>query len=229
MATKIQGILPVYDPARKMILGAYLLPMTKTFDGTETQHNINAPAATDATNTVPVQKISPNYQPINANRKESDWFMAAVFTDAQIRSGYYKQFKNFQFIADMAPDAEWVNAASHSMGQLRYSKGALITGLEGDFSTGVVNELAPRNTVAPAATGTATVGSTLSVTTGTWTAGGAITYTYQWLRAGIVIPSANAATYLLVAADSGKTISCTVTATYSGYPAGATSNGIAVA
>lgn len=224
---KIQGILPVYDPATKRILGAYLLPMAKTFQGNETQHNIDAPTADGPTNLVPVAKVSPNYQPINGTRKETDWFMAAVFTDAQIRSGYYKQFKNFQAIADMAPDVEITGAASGY--QIRYTKGSLITGLEGDFSTGAVNELAPRNTVAPAVTGTNTVGSTLTTTNGTWTAGGAITYAYQWLRAGVNIAGANAATYLLVAGDSGKTITCRVTATYSGYPASADSNGIAVA
>lgn len=227
--SKVQGTLPVYNPATKKIVGAFSLAYAKTFTGNETQFNIDHPTADGPTNLVPVQQIFPNMQPINGNSKESDWFMAVVFPDADYRSGAYRNWKNFQDISAMAPSIEWVGAASHSMGQLRYTKGSLIVGIEGDFSTGAVNELAPVNTVAPVASGTGTVGQTLSVTNGTWTAGGAITYTYQWLRAGIVIAGANAATYLLVSADSGKTVSCTVTATYSGYPAGATSNGIAVA
>lgn len=224
---KIQGILPVYDPLRKKILGAYLLPRSKTFTGSETQQNIDKPNADGPTNLVPVQQVFPNMQPINGTRKETDWFMAAVFTADQISSGYYKQFKNFQTIADMAPDLDITGAATGY--QYRFTKGALVTGLEGDFSTGAVNELAPVNTVAPAVTGTGTVGNTLTSTTGTWTAGGSITYAYQWLRAGVNISGANASTYLLAAGDSGKTITCRVTATYSGYPASADSNGVAVA
>lgn len=224
---KIQGILPVYDPATKRILGAFILPLAKTFDGTETTHNIDAPNTAGPTNTVPVQKIIPNYQPINPQRKEVDWYMAAVFPDADVRSGAYQNWKNFATIQDVGPDSEWTGAASGP--QFRVNWGALINGLEMGFATGAVNELAPRNTVAPVASGTGTVGQTLSVTNGTWTAGGAITYAYQWLRAGVVIAGANAATYLLAAGDSGKTVSCTVTATYSGYSNAATSNGIAVA
>lgn len=224
---KIQGILPIYDPATKRILGAFALPLAKTFDGTETTHNIDAPTADGPTNTVPVQKIEPDYQPINPERKEVDWFMAAVFPDADIRSGAYKNWKNFASLEDMAPTSEWTGAASGP--QFRVNWGALVSGLESGFATGAVNELAPRNTVAPVASGTGTVGQTLSVTTGTWTAGGSITYAYQWLRGGVVIAGANANTYLLVAGDSGTTVSCRVTATYSGYSNAATSNGIAVA
>lgn len=234
---KIQGVLPIYDPLRKTILGSYLLPFAKTFVGSETQFNINKPAADGPSNLVPVQKISPNYQnnqPVDADHVEIDWFMAAVFTDAQIRSGYYRNFPNYQFITDQQPVASWVSPASHSMGQLRAYKGPLIVGLEGSFQTGAVNELAPTNSVAPVVTGTGTVGQILSTTNGTWAAAGSIVYTYQWFRAGVLITGATAATYLLVAGDSGKTVTCNVTATYTdanpfSYPNTVASNGIAVA
>jgi hypothetical protein len=65
---------------------------------------------------------------------------------------------------------------------------------------------APVNTVAPAVTGTATVGQTLSTTNGTWTGAPAPTFTYQWQRAGSNIGGATASTYLLVIADVGSTI-----------------------
>jgi hypothetical protein len=70
----------------------------------------------------------------------------------------------------------------------------------------------PVCTVAPAVTGTATVGQVQTCTTGTWL--NSPTYTYQWRRRGIGnIPSATAATYTLVAADSGTQVECEVTAT----------------
>jgi Fibronectin type III domain len=72
----------------------------------------------------------------------------------------------------------------------------------------------PSNTVAPAVTGTATFGQTLSTTNGTWTAAPPITgYAYQWQRAGSNISGATSSTYVLVSADVGNTIRCVVTAT----------------
>lgn len=70
---------------------------------------------------------------------------------------------------------------------------------------------APVNTVAPAITGTAQEGQTLTCSTGTWS--GSPTYTYQWKRNGSNIGSATNSTYLLVNADVGQSILCTVTAT----------------
>ena len=67
-------------------------------------------------------------------------------------------------------------------------------------------------TGAPTITGTAQVGETLTaVTTGIMDADGLTspTYTYQWIRANGTeadIASANSSTYVLVAADLGKTI-----------------------
>jgi hypothetical protein len=72
----------------------------------------------------------------------------------------------------------------------------------------------PVNTVAPAVTGTATRGQTLSTTTGSWTGTPAsFSYAYQWQRSEINIGSANSSTYTLVTADVGRTIRCLVTAT----------------
>ena len=70
---------------------------------------------------------------------------------------------------------------------------------------------APVNTVAPAITGTAQEGQTLTCSTGTWS--GSPTYTYQWKRNGSNIGSATNSTYVLVTADVGQSIKCTVTAT----------------
>ncbi len=70
---------------------------------------------------------------------------------------------------------------------------------------------APSNSVAPAITGTAQEGQTLTCSTGTWS--GSPTYAYQWKRNGSNIGSATNATYTLVTADVGQSIKCTVTAT----------------
>ena len=72
--------------------------------------------------------------------------------------------------------------------------------------------LSPVNTVAPVASGTTTVGSTLSCTTGTWT-NSPTSYAYQWLRNGANISGATSSTYLTVTADGGTSIRCTVIAT----------------
>jgi hypothetical protein len=69
----------------------------------------------------------------------------------------------------------------------------------------------PVNTVAPAITGTAQEGQTLTCSTGTWS--GSPSYTYQWKRNGSNIGSATNSTYTLVTADVGQSIKCTVTAT----------------
>ena len=86
---------------------------------------------------------------------------------------------------------------------------------------------APANTVAPAVTGTATVGQTLSSTTGTWTGVPTPTFSYQWQRVTTNIGGATSSTYTLVAADAGNTIRCVVTATNSVGSASANSNSTA--
>lgn len=84
---------------------------------------------------------------------------------------------------------------------------------------------APVNTVAPAVTGTATVGSTLTTTNGTWTGSPAPTFTYQWFRSpSTSISGATSSTYVLVIGDRGFGIFCQVRATNSVAPSGVTAN-----
>lgn len=64
---------------------------------------------------------------------------------------------------------------------------------------------------APTISGTAVVGSTVSVDNGSNV--GAVSYTYAWYRNGLVIGGAVSNSYLLVEADRGCLITCTVTAT----------------
>lgn len=83
----------------------------------------------------------------------------------------------------------------------------------------------PVNSVAPAVTGTATVGQTLSCSPGTWSK--SPSYNYQWRRDGVAIAGATASTRVLAGADEGAAMSCAVTATNAGVSAVATSNATA--
>src|SRR6185312_9685008 len=76
--------------------------------------------------------------------------------------------------------------------------------------TAAVAAAPPVNTVAPAISGTARDGSTLSVTQGTWTGTPSVTYAYQWRRCDSAgancadIAGATAATYALTSSDVGS-------------------------
>jgi hypothetical protein len=90
-------------------------------------------------------------------------------------------------------------------------------------------QYAPQNTVPPTISGTATVGQTLTATTGTFTGDQPITYTFQWQRCDangngcVAITAATAQTYTLVAADLAHTIRVVVTARNAAGTAAATS------
>ncbi|MCW5954774.1 MAG: hypothetical protein KIT69_21170, partial [Propionibacteriaceae bacterium] len=85
------------------------------------------------------------------------------------------------------------------------------------------------NTALPAISGSAKVGSKLTVSTGSWSPQ-ASAFSYQWLRDGASISGATKSSYTLVAADAGHRISATVTASLSGYSStSATSAAVSVA
>ena len=71
---------------------------------------------------------------------------------------------------------------------------------------------APVNTVAPVLSGLRPFGSTMTVTTGTWTGNPTPTFSYQWKADGVNVGT-DQATYVTQAADTGKDLRCTVTAT----------------
>lgn len=85
----------------------------------------------------------------------------------------------------------------------------------------------PVNSVAPAITGLLTTGATLTVTNGTWS--GSPTFTRQWYANGVAISGATNTTYVILAGDSGKTITVVVTALNAGGPVTATSNAVVAA
>lgn len=91
----------------------------------------------------------------------------------------------------------------------------------------VMANYTPANTVAPVVSGTAVVGQTFTTTNGTWT-NSPTSYTYQWYRGATLISGATSSTYVLVQADAGQNIKCTVTATNSAGSASADSNTVAI-
>lgn len=81
---------------------------------------------------------------------------------------------------------------------------------------------APVNSVAPAITGTAAEGETLTVSNGTWS-NTPDAYAYIWQRDGVPIPGASESTYELTADDVGAVITASVKATNLGIARVATS------
>ena len=85
--------------------------------------------------------------------------------------------------------------------------------------TGTVDPVAPVNTVAPALSGVARDGQTLSASTGTWTGTDPIAYTYQWQRCDAGggncadIAGETGSSYDLAGADIGHSVRVQVTAT----------------
>ncbi len=79
------------------------------------------------------------------------------------------------------------------------------------ITAGLSSFLPPVNTSAPAVTGTATVGSTLTTTVGNWSYV-PTSYTYQWMRGATAISGATASTYVIATPDKTFTLSCMVTA-----------------
>ena len=93
---------------------------------------------------------------------------------------------------------------------------------------------APQNTAQPQITGTATVGSTLTATNGTWSGSTPITYTYAWERCATngascaAISGATSQTYVAASADGAHTLRVVVTATNAAGSAQATSAFVSV-
>lgn len=75
----------------------------------------------------------------------------------------------------------------------------------------------------PRISGSATVGSKLSGSAGSWTAG--TTLRYQWYRSGVAVPGATGTSYWVGAADVGHTITLYVAGSKSGYVSTARSTG----
>ena len=87
---------------------------------------------------------------------------------------------------------------------------------------------APVDTAAPVVSGTPAAGETLSCSNGSWTGSPAPTYSYAWLRDGVVIAGASVSTYVVQTADQGNGLACRVTATNKSGSAAAVSETLMV-
>jgi hypothetical protein len=112
-----------------------------------------------------------------------------------------------------------------------FNQGSANTGGMDDFGAGAtVSGTPPSNSVAPAVTGSATVGEVLSCSTGTWSGDATISFGYQWQAdtAGngtfSNISGATSSTYTLQAAEEGDKVRCVVTGTNGSGSASANSN-----
>ncbi|MGW0117565.1 hypothetical protein [Streptomyces sp. NPDC003327] len=86
------------------------------------------------------------------------------------------------------------------------------------YARGSFTVVAPlRSTAAPAVSGTAAVGGTVTAKAGTWSLP-VDGYAYQWRANGVAIAGATAAAYAVPAALQGKQLSVAVTARKAGHP-----------
>jgi RHS repeat-associated protein len=96
-------------------------------------------------------------------------------------------------------------------------------------ATAVVTALAPSNTAAPAISGEAKKGQTLTASTGSWSGTPSISYAYQWEACNSSgascanISGATSSSYALGQGNVGTTLRVTVTATNAGGSASSTS------
>jgi hypothetical protein len=88
---------------------------------------------------------------------------------------------------------------------------ATVTKTSPALAIGLALEFSP----APAVSGSGLIGTTLVADPGSWDDG--VTFDYQWRRNGAAIAGAITASYRLVAADAGKSITVTVTGRLTGH------------
>ena len=61
------------------------------------------------------------------------------------------------------------------------------------------------------------MGQAITVITGAWKPSG-VSFSYEWLRNGVTIEGATAATYTVTADDRGKKLTARITGALDGYP-----------
>jgi hypothetical protein len=149
-------------------------------------------------------------------------------TNTQLNNSSALRFSNAttNYVAFKAPASMSANTTWTLPGTDGTSGQTMVTNGSGTltWATPTLTPVAPTNYALPEVSGTATVGQTLSCTTGGWNGYPAPTYAYQWVRgAATNISGATSSTYTLVDADYNNTVKCTVTATNSAGSANATS------
>ncbi|MFT4218155.1 MAG: hypothetical protein QM619_13370 [Micropruina sp.] len=125
--------------------------------------------------------------------------------------------------AEQKSDGSWGEWTEYAVGasQSKPKQGTAEGWIYGPWLNGAAPDLAtpPKGYAAspiPTIAGTATVGQTLTATSGTWTPT-PDSLSYQWYRSGKSISKATKATYTLTKSDAKKTITVKVTAEKDGY------------
>ena len=127
-----------------------------------------------------------------------------------------------------------VPVASDGLGYEVQETASNISGAGTAATSAVLIPPPPVNTVLPAIAGTVALGQVLTASTGTWSNGPTVPYTYQWQRCSgsplvcSAISGATASTYTLASADAGFTTEVQVTATNAGGSASISSAGSAL-
>jgi hypothetical protein len=124
-------------------------------------------------------------------------------------------------------DTEFYDGASAAAeaSAVTVSLGVATEGIDEEM---VATNAAPANLVPPVISGSASVGSTLSCSNGTWSGSQPLMFSTRWLRDGVPLPGATGTTYAVTGADQGQQISCEVTAINSRGSASATSTAVSV-
>jgi subtilisin family serine protease len=177
---------------------------------TKTSNAITAPAATGVLTRTPVPTIS-------GTRTVGSTVTAAPGTwDAGVAFSY--QWNNAGVAISGA------NAAAYVLKGTDLAKAitVTVTGSKLGFISVSRTSLATTPTAGtltlqptPTTTGTMLVGNMLWALPGTWDTG--VTFSYQWLRAGVAIAGATANTYTTTATDLNKSVSVRVVAAKLGY------------
>lgn len=143
-----------------------------------------------------------------------EWFVVASATVGQIEVKIFNSPESATPTETLTSPASWNTGTANDFVGLGYlSTNSTTASWIDNLVVGGASYPGPFpvNSVAPAVTGLAPVGSTLSCSTGTWN--GTFTYTYQWTRDGSNIGGATSSTYVTQAADVGHAVGCKVTAT----------------
>jgi hypothetical protein len=121
--------------------------------------------------------------------------------------------------------AQRPSSAVNGMFRANSNFGSFEVYLNGSWDN-VTAVLTPINSVAPVVSGSAIVGSNVSVTNGTWN-NSPTSYAYQWLANSTAISNATANVFTITSTQTGANLSCNVTATNAaGSNIPATSNSV---
>jgi len=127
------------------------------------------------------------------------WFRDGLAIEGAVNSTYTPTVIDFQHLISVAVTGSKVGFSPITKSTSIVSVG---TGLMTKSSS-------------PTISGTATVGSTLSASTGAWDSGAS--FYYQWLRDGVAIANATSKSYEPALSDAGHLISVRVTSSLDGY------------